>query len=221
VIRRLGTLIIVVGLGLLAWCATVYLWKDPFTTAYTAWQQGKLESAYERRVVEWRARPDPPAARPEKANLRGDARAYRLRSEPGDALGRLEIPRLDVSAYVINGTEVDELRKGPGRHLETYMPGERELVYIAGHRTTYGAPFSDIDRLQPGDAVLFELPYGRFEYRVARHRIVDDNELSVLRTRNREELALQACHPRFFASQRYIVFATPVRVIPAQRASAG
>ena len=90
------------------------------------------------------------------------------------------------------------------------MPGEGELVYVAGHRTTYGAPFSDIDELEPGDAVSLELPYGTVEYRVTRHRIVDDNDLSVLETRGREELVLQACHPRFFASQRYLVYARPV-----------
>jgi sortase A len=91
------------------------------------------------------------------------------------------------------------------------MPGERELVYVAGHRTTYGAPFSDIDDLRAGDRVIVEVPYGTFEYRVTRHRIVDEHELSVLRTKHREELALQACHPRFFASHRYIVYASPVR----------
>lgn len=227
-IRRLGTLVILAGLGLLAWSATVYLWKDPFTTAYTAWEQRQLEDGFERRVQEWRveARPtpgqppdDPPRLDP--AAVRRDARAYRQESDPGDALARLEIPRLGLDVVVVNGTDTDELRRGPGRHLETFLPGERELVYIAGHRTTYGAPFSHIDRLRPGDAVTLELPYATFEYRVTGHRIVDQYELSVLRTRGREELALQACHPRFFASQRYIVYARPVRVTPAARTSSG
>ena len=79
-----------------------------------------------------------------------------------------------------------------------------------GHRTTYGAPFSDIDRLEAGDTISVELPYGSVEYRVTRHRIVDDNDLSVLESHDREELVLQACHPRFFASQRYLVYASPV-----------
>lgn len=90
------------------------------------------------------------------------------------------------------------------------MPGEGELVYIAGHRTTYGAPLSEIDRLEPGDPISVELPYGTVEYRVTGHRIVDDNDLSVLESRGREELVLQACHPRFFSSQRYLVYARPV-----------
>jgi sortase A len=218
-----------VGLGLLAWCATVYFWKDPFTTAYTAWQQRELASGLDRRIDEWRelhpppkpkpAHGDPdPEARPapvplDPARARRQARAYRDASEEGDAVARLKIPRLGLNVVVVNGTGADDLRSGPGRHLETYMPGERELVYIAGHRTTYGAPFSDIDDLRAGDRVVVELPYGTFVYRVTGHRIVDQYELSVLKTRHREELALQACHPRFFASQRYIVYARPVRAL--------
>ena len=89
------------------------------------------------------------------------------------------------------------------------MPGEGELVYVAGHRTTYGAPFSNIDQLEPGDKISVELPYGSVEYRVTSHRIVDDNDVSVLESRGREELVLQACHPRFFASERYLVYAPP------------
>jgi sortase A len=225
VIRRLGTLIILVGLGLLAWSATVYLWKDPFTTAYTAWEQRRLEESFDRRVETWRERyppsVDPSPAPVKPADVRGEARAYRRASQSGDAVARIEIPRLSLDVVVVNGTDSDELRRGPGRHLETFMPGERELVYIAGHRTTYGAPFSDIDDLERGDRVTVELPYATFEYEVTGHRIVDQYELSVLRTQGREELALQACHPRFFASQRYIVYARPVRVTATEPASAG
>jgi sortase A len=92
------------------------------------------------------------------------------------------------------------------------MPGEGELVYIAGHRTTYGAPFSDIDDLRPGDQVTLELPYATFTYRIARHRIVRADYIQALNSRGREELALQACWPRFFASHRYIAYALPVSV---------
>ena len=223
-IRRLGTLVIVVGLGLLAWSATVYLWKDPFTTAFTALEQRRLKDAFERQVEEWRST-EPPVVDGEApvaaGTLRRDARRYRLASEPGEAVARIDVPRLGLEAFVVNGTDTANLRKGPGRHLETFMPGERELVYIAGHRTTYGAPFSAIDRLQPGDRIFLELPYASFEYRVTGHRIVDQYELAVLRTRGREELALQACHPRFFSSERYIVYARPVRVSTREAATTG
>lgn len=216
--HRLGTLLLVVGLGVLAWAATVYLWKDPFTTAYTAYEQRRLETSLDRTFESWKNEPRP--AKPRRptaaahpiADVRREARRYRLSTEDGDAIAKLRVPRLDLDAVVVDGTSSADLRRGPGRHLETFMPGERKLVYIAGHRTTYGAPFGDIDRLRPGDRIVLELPYASFEYVVTGHRIVDDNDLSVLESRGREELVLQACHPRFFASQRYLVYARPVAV---------
>lgn len=220
--HRLGTLLLVVGLGLLAWAATVYLWKDPFTTAYTAYEQRRLEASLDRRFDSWqpKAKPVKPAkpAKPAPTtparlpDVRREARQYRLASDEGDAIVRMRIPRLNLDAVVVNGTSTADLRRGPGRHLETFMTGERELVYIAGHRTTYGAPFADIDALKAGDTVLLELPYASFEYVVTRHRIVDDNDLSVLESQNHEQLVLQACHPRFLASERYLVYARPVSV---------
>jgi sortase A len=94
------------------------------------------------------------------------------------------------------------------------MPGEGKLVYIAGHRTTYGAPFSHIDRIAKGDRIFLELPYATFEYSVTGSRVVAASQTSVLKSKGFEQLVLQACHPRFFASQRYLVYAKPVRVTP-------
>ena len=216
--HRIGTLLLVVGFGILAWAATVYLWKDPFTTAYTAYEQRRLESKLDAQFESWEPLHTPVAARPGKPkplprdDVRREAKRYRLASNDGDPLAKLRIPRLGLSAVVIDGTRSSDLRRGPGRHLESFMPGERELVYIAGHRTTYGAPFGNIDELRSGDPVTIELPYATIEYRVTGHKIVDDNDLSVLETHHREELVLQACHPRFFASQRYLVYARPVSV---------
>ncbi len=111
-------------------------------------------------------------------------------------------------------TDHDTLKKGPGRDLRTFMPGENRLVYIAGHRTTYLAPFSHIDSLRGGDRVTIEVPYGTFIYTVTRHRIVASTDLSVLRSPRHELIELQACHPRFFASHRYIAYARLIRVEP-------
>ena len=225
-IRHFSTLIIVVGLGLLAWTGTVYVWKDPFTTAYTAFEQRRLESSLDKTFDEWRpltpANPRTQEPRPTKApkpkpvNVRREARAFRTSVDEGDAVARLEIPRLDLDVVVVNGTDAGSLRRGPGRHLDTWMPGAGELVYIAGHRTTYGAPFSRIDELRRGDRIFVELPYATIEYRVTEERIVDQYELSVLESRGREELVLQACHPRFFASDRYLVYARPFQVVGKQ-----
>jgi sortase A len=214
--HRLGTFLLVIGIGVLAWTATVYLWKDPFTTAYTAYEQRRLESNLDRQFENWKPSPEPVSEpgepKPPRDDVSRDAKRFRLASDDGDAIARLRVPRLGISLVVVNGTNTGDLRRGPGRHVETFMPGEGRLVYVAGHRTTYGAPFSNIDRLEPGDTISVELPYGSVEYRVTTHRIVDDNDLSVLESRGREELVLQACHPRFFASERYLVYARPVSV---------
>jgi sortase A len=217
--HRLGTFLLVIGIGVLAWAATVYLWKDPFTTAYTAYEQRQLASNLDSAFESWEPAPKPkpvsrpaPTPKPQHDNVSREAKRFRLESDDGDAIARLKVPRLDLSVVVVNGTSTSDLRRGPGRHEDSFLPGEGELVYVAGHRTTYGAPFSAINELEAGDTITVELPYGTVEYRVTRHRIVDDNDLSVLESRGREELVLQACHPRFFASQRYLVYARPFSV---------
>jgi len=113
-----------------------------------------------------------------------------------------------LNAIVVEGTGAADLRRGPGRDERTFMPGEGELSYVAGHRTTFGAPFAHIDRMRPGDIATIEMPYATLTYRVTGYRIVPDTQLSVLETRGRDELVLQACHPRFFAKERYIVYAS-------------
>jgi sortase A len=213
--RILGTLMVVAGVGALAWALAVWQWQDPFTAALNELEQRELAEAFERSLAD---RDEALASAGVSASPRGavreEAATWRNSSKRGDAIGRLRIPKLEVEEIVVNGTDSDSLERGPGRYLESAMPGEGELVYVAGHRTTYGAPFSRIDRLRKGDRVFFELPYAAFEYAVTGHRIVSDDSVWVLESKGFELLALQACHPRFFASHRYIVYAKPVRMIP-------
>ena len=150
----------------------------------------------------------------ERKNIATAASAYRRSLPQGDPVGRLIVPRLGLKSIVVNGTSHDDLTRGPGRELSTYMPGQNELIYVAGHRTTYLAPFAHIDSLRPGDTITFVVPYGTFEYEVTGHRIVPADDLSVLRSRHKEQLILQACHPRFFATHRYLAYAKLVRVEP-------
>ena len=126
----------------------------------------------------------------------------------------LDVDKLGLKIIVVNGTSHDDLTKGPGRELHTYMPGEGELVYVAGHRTTYLAPFAPIDSLRADDRVTFELPYASFQYLITGHRVVAADDLAVLQSHHKELLELQACHPRFFASHRWIAYARLVRVTP-------
>jgi sortase A len=217
-LRILGTVMIAAGIAMLAWAVTVWQWQDPFTAVLHHRDQQALTRSFERELEHHAAVPIPAAvpAGPTAAEIRRSvarsARAWRARAKPGDAIARMRIPALGLTEIVVNGTDADSLKRGPGRYLGTAMPGEGQLVYIAGHRTTYGAPFAHITDLKRGDRVFIELPYGTFEYAITGHRIVAAEELSVLKSKGVEQLALQACHPRFFASHRYIAYAKPVGV---------
>lgn len=154
------------------------------------------------------------AARAAERGIAREAARYQKAVETGQPLGRITVPRLGLSSVVVTGTDTASLTKGPGWDQRTSLPGLGRLVYVAGHRTTYLAPFADIERLRPGDRVTLELPYATFVYAVSSHVIVPASDVGRLRTRGREEIALQACHPRFFATQRYIVYARPTQIIP-------
>ena len=213
-LRIAGTLLILAGALTLAWTLVVWQWQDPFTALYTKWKQHQLTSQYQKRVEAFSAPIATTSLADERRSIAREAKRYRARSTRGEAIGRIRIPRMGVNLVLVNGTDHDTLKKGPGRDGRTFMPGENRLIYIAGHRTTYGAPFSHIDRLHSGDRVTIEVPYGTFIYAVTRHRIVKATDLSVLRSPKHEVVELQACHPRFFASHRYIAYARLLRVEP-------
>jgi LPXTG-site transpeptidase (sortase) family protein len=198
---------------MLVWAFVVWAWQDPFTNIYTRWEQHRLAQNYDKRFDTYRpvvqSNASLAAARQE---LRVAAKRYRVSARRGEAIGRISVRRMGIDMVLVNGSDHAALTKGPGRDVRTAMPGEGELVYVAGHRTTYLAPFSHIDSLRQGDRVTLRMPYATFVYSVTGHRIVAANDLSVLKSRGHELLALQACHPRFFATHRYIAYAKLVSV---------
>jgi sortase A len=206
-------MLIVAGLTMLAWAFVVWAWQDPFTNVYTRWEQHVLAQRYDRLANAYRPQGrSAPTLAAAKQELRAEAKRYRKSVHRGDAIGRIEVPRMGLKMVVVNGTDHDSLTKGPGRDGRTAMPGEGKLVYIAGHRTTYSAPFSHIDKLRKGDRVTLRMPYATLTYSITGHRIVVADDFSVLKSRGYEQLALQACHPRFFATHRYIAYAKLVAV---------
>jgi sortase A len=213
-LHLLGTVLAVAGVLTLLWALLVWQWQDPFTALYTKWKQHELASQYDKRAQSFRTTISGMSTAAERESIAREAKRYRTSSTRGQVIGRLRVPRMGVNMLLVNGTDHDTLKKGPGRDGRTFMPGENRLVYIAGHRTTYLAPFSHIDRLRSGDRVTIEVPYGTFIYAVTRHRIVKATDLSVLRSPKHELVELQACHPRFFASHRYIAYARLLRVEP-------
>jgi sortase A len=208
-LRSLSTVLIVVGALLLADAAATLLWQEPVSALYGRVQQGRLDdrlAAIERAplaAVDQRALSRLDAGR----RLAFAARALRRRSAPGDPIGRIRMPSIGVSEVVVEGTGAGDLRKGPGHYPATPLPGQRGTVGIAGHRTTYGAPFHDVDELERGDRIELAMPYGRFTYRVERTRIVPPTATEVTDRVAYDRLILSACHPLYSAAQRIVVFA--------------
>ncbi len=116
------------------------------------------------------------------------------------------MPTLGQSYVVAEGTDTATLRTGPGHYAGSGLPGLRKTVALAGHRTTYMAPFADVDELESGDPIVLTMPYGRFTYRVEGSRIVEPSAIWVTR-HGSERLVLTTCHPPFSAAQRIVVFA--------------
>ncbi len=138
----------------------------------------------------------------------------------GEALGEIRIPSIGVVKTVVEGTARDDLRKGPGHYPDTPFPGQTGNAAIAGHRTTYGAPFYDLDLVSPGDMIEVETLQGVFYYEVIGqpgpdgneigYRIVADDATEVVTDQGDDRLTLTACHPKYSAAQRIIVSAKMV-----------
>ena len=141
---------------------------------------------------------------------------------PGDPVFHLRIPKIGLDTAVVEGVRPQDLVNGPGHYPacrngfelplcskhEEVLPGEKGRVIVSGHRTTYGAPFWDMDRLERGDAVIVRTDWGRFVYRVTRHKIIDaEDSGSVVKMGKKAEMMFTTCHPRFSAAQRLLVFA--------------
>ncbi|MCH7790552.1 MAG: class E sortase [Acidobacteria bacterium] len=151
----------------------------------------------------------------------------------GDAISRIEAPSIGLNEVVVEGVQVADLRKGPGHYRSTPLPGQPGNASIAGHRTTYGAPFHDIDQLAVGDEIVVTTVQGAFTYRVMSsskafprrdkgndaHTIVTPEDSWVLGDHDDNRLTLTACHPKYSAQQRIVVAAEMIDTPGAARPS--
>jgi sortase A len=217
ILHGLSTVLIAVGLLVLADAAATLLWQEPLTALQTKIRQRglakdlkKLEArgptAIERRVLS--------GIDDQQRRIAFLARSLQRRTAPGDAIGRLRIPKLDADFVVVKGSDPADLRKGPGTFDDTPLPGVGGTSAIAGHRTTYFAPFRHIDRLKAGDRITVQMPYATFTYRVQRTRIVAPDTIKVVRNVGYDRLVLSACHPLFSAAQRIVVVSRLTKVEP-------
>lgn len=143
--------------------------------------------------------------------------AYRERKiETGDSLTRIKIPALGLDTVVVEGITPSALRAGAGHYPQTPLPCEGGNVSIAGHRTTYGRPFGNVDQLKPGDTIELTTPIGGCVYQVARDPfVVAPSEMSVIDPTAERSLTLTTCHPKGSAAQRLIIRATWVKDLKA------
>ena len=126
----------------------------------------------------------------------------------GDPIARIEIPRIGVGKWVVAGVEKGDLKKGPGHYPDTPLPGQLGNSAIAGHRTTFGQPFFDVDKLEVGDQIVVTTLAGRFVYRVTGQEIVSPNDYQVIATTDPSiaTLTLTSCHPKYTARERIIIY---------------
>ncbi len=216
-LRALSTVLIVSGMLMLTDAGLTVAWQEPVSAVYAWLVQDRLGE--DLRDLE-RAQPST-LERRALGSLEGErrrmaflARALKRSAGRGDAVGRIRIPEINASYVVVDGTDQGSLRKGPGIYDDTPFPGAPGTVGIAGHRTTYLAPFRNIDDLRRGDEVIAEMPYGRFTYEVERTRIVKPSEVSVIDRVSFDRLVLTACHPLYSAEKRIVVFARLVNAEP-------
>jgi sortase A len=128
----------------------------------------------------------------------------------GSPEGQVKIPKLGVDQVFVEGTTSADLRRGPGHYLGTPLPGQPGNASLAGHRTTYGAPFYNLDKLHPGDQIVVTASWGTFWYDVRRSFVVNPSDVAVIAPSSNNQLTLTTCTPRFSATQRLIVQASLV-----------
>jgi sortase A len=224
-IRDISSVLIISGVLLVLDAAVTLLWQEPVTAVIGTIQRSHID----KRFLSFRTTPLSPMDVHALVSVKTDDKriSYLARREEhqvtaGDAIGRIGISKIGANFDIVQGTDASSLEKGPGHYPATSLPGLGQTVAIAGHRTTYLAPFRRIDALTPGDRIVLTMPYARFTYVVQYHRVVLPTALWVTRNVGYDRLVLSACNPLYSAAQRIIVFAKLSQVVPfgAARAAA-
>jgi sortase A len=218
-IRDVSSVLILSGSLLVLDAGLTLLWQEPVTAVIGAIERSNLDKHLEAQAS---FTPLDQHALASLSNMTERiallARIDARRLVAGDAIGRIDIPRIGADFDVVQGTDTSSLEKGPGHYPATALPGLDRTVAIAGHRTTYLAPFRRINELKPGDPIVVNMPYARFTYVVQKIQIVLPTALWVTADVGYERLVLSACHPLYSASHRIIVFARLQEVTPSREA---
>ena len=219
-IRDISSVLIISGLLLVVDAGVTIIWQEPVTAVVAMIKRNQID----KRFLSYHSAPlSQPDVRALGALHTMDQRiSFLARREQhqvttGAAIGRIVIKKIGASFDIVQGTDTASLEKGPGHYPGTAFPGLGQTVAIAGHRTTYLAPFRHIDALSSGDRIVVNMPYGRFTYVVQYHKIVLPTALWVINNVGYDRLVLSACNPLYSAAQRIIVFARLAQVQPTVR----
>jgi sortase A len=217
-LRAAAIALIVLGALALVDAVVTLVWQEPITALYSLLEQDHLSG--ELRTAE-RAAPTPVERRAlaslsdERSRIEYLARQAQAHTPNGAPIGRIWIPRVDASYIVVDGTDTEDLIKGPGIYRETHFPGAPGTTAIAGHRTTWLAPFREINLLKPGNHIVLKMPYAHFTYTVTGHRVVSPGDVpAAVSEVGYTRLVLSACTPVFSAAKRLLVYARLTRTVP-------
>jgi sortase A len=217
-LRALAVLLIGAGVLALADGIVTLVWQEPLSALYANLRQDSLDGALHKiegtqpTVAEQRTLA---TLSDQRRRIRYLASELERRVGDGGAIGRISIPRIGVSFVVVNGTSTEDLESGPGILSQTRFPGGGRTTAIAGHRTTYLAPFRHVDALAPGNLISLRMPYAQFTYRVIGHRVVQPTDVqAAVANLGYDRLVLSACTPLFSAAKRLLVFARLTRTEP-------
>ena len=213
-LRVFSIALITAGLVVLADAGLTLVWQEPLSAAYGSIKQGQAEDQLNQLESEYPTTADLDAIEDvdgiaAQAQILADR--FRPRLQRGHAFGRIEIDRIGLSIVVVQGTDTSSLQRGPGHYPTTSLPGQPGTVAIAGHRTTYLAPFRHIDEIRDGDEIRLEMPYAAFTYTVEKHEVVDPGDVEIIKPVGYPRLVLTACHPPYSAAHRYVIFAKLTR----------
>ena len=216
--RVLAALLILAGTVALIDAGVTLVWQEPFSALYAKLRQDHLSGALAKvehaapTAEEQRQLVDLGDVRQRVAYLAGRLEGH---AKDGSPVGRIEIPRIGASFVVVKGTDTSDLESGPGIYSETVFPGMAGTTAIAGHRTTYLAPFRHVDLLRRGNTITLRMPYARFSYTVIAKRVVaPTNVNAAVGNVGYSRLVLSACTPLFSAAKRLLIYARLVRTVP-------
>ncbi len=220
-IRDVSSVLVIAGVLMLLDAGLTLVWQEPVTAVIGTIRRDQTDLRY----LSYNAVPLSLVDRTAVSQLpsRSQRIAFLARREAaqvptGAAIGRLEISRIGVDYDVVQGTDTASLERGPGHYPSTAFPGLGETVAIAGHRTTYLAPFRNINELAPGDRIVLQMPYATFDYVVQFDKVVAPDAWWITDNVGYERLVLSACYPLYSASQRIVVFARLQSVKPSAAA---